>query len=755
MHYFLLLLLSYSFLLAREAAPSIKVIGNKRIQSSTIVSFWPSKEKGENKEEVPYENSPSNKIDHFLKSLYATGYFKDVKIRKEGNVLIVEVVENPIINRIALEGNEKLKDEELLQELKLRPREVLFLPRIQEAQQHLLEIYKRMGRHGARVEAKIIKLAENRADLVFEISEGEPSKICNISFIGNKAFAPQKLEQTLISKRRKWYRFFSDDSFDKERLAGDKQALIKFYNDNGYPDFQVRSALAEMTPDQENVYLIFNVQEGDKYSIGNIKVESNLSYIKTETLKDVITIQKGDTFSEQDIEKTVEALTTFLEKQGIFFVAIEPQFKKDPLKKVCHITFKLQEAPKQYVGRILITGNDHTRDEVIRRVLDIHEGDPLNTSRIKSSEGNIRDLGYFKNVIIEPAPGVGPDQKDLLIKVEEQATGEFMISGGYSTFDGPLVNVKFVNNNFRGTGQIFHSDLTIAKKRQDFDVGLVEPFLFNRPLQGSVDFFHTRSTRYESFTYRSLGGNTGLSYKLSQYWMQSWGYGLKAENIGHISPNASSIIKKQQGNANVSIVSHGLSYDRRDSRLTPTKGFIANLTTGFAGLGGNIRYLKNDLGASFHYPFAEEVNFNLRGHAGRMDTVRNGRIRVVDTFVLGLDSFRGFQFNGIGPRDLGSQDKDPLGGMRYWTATAETLFPIGLPNEFGVKGALFSDFGTLWKPAQSNKTTVDDKKLRISVGFGIAWQSPFGPLRLDYAIPVKKKSYDQTQRILIGYSTRF
>jgi outer membrane protein insertion porin family len=730
--------------LAETKLRKVEIQGNQRIESDTILSYLPIK---------AGDAIDQSKLDHALKELFATGYFNDVNVHAQGDVVYVKVDENPIINRIAYEGNEKLKDDVIKEELRLRPREVLSRTKVQEAQQRLLEIYRRMGRFGAKVEPKIIRLPENRVDLVFEINEGAVTYVRKINFIGNKRFERKRLEECLQTKRTKWYRFFAvDDVYDPDRFISDQQALRQFYNNHGFADFRIVSAVAELSGDQKDFYLTFTLEEGDVFTFGSVDFDSKLPNIDTSKLNEAVSFAKGETYSARMVERTQQAIVNVLGAQGYAFVSVEPRLDKDRNNKVVNITFEIKEGPRVYIEKIVFIGNDRTRDYVIRREIEIHEGDAYNATKVKNAERNLKDINYFKTVSVDTEPGSAPDQAKLIVKVEEQSTGELQLAGGYSTMDGPLASIRVVERNFKGTGQILHTDLTIAKKKQDFDVGIVKPYLFDRNLTGSADVFHSRSSRFSAYTHTSKGINLGVSYRLSERWSQSWSYGLKHDSIGHVAATASPYLQKQKGNFYTSQLGHTITYDRRDSRLSPRSGYLLSLSNTYAGLGGNVQYLRNDLGANWYYPVGDESVFGLKGAYGRIERVRR-KIRIVDSVFLGADSLRGFEYGGLGPRD--KKTDDALGGTRYWTTTAETIFPIGLPNEFGIKGAVFTDWGTTWRPSEGGPNIVDTKKPRGSVGIGLAMNLPIGPLRIDYAIPIKKEKHDQTQRILFGFSTNF
>lgn len=740
-------LLFAALISSTTAAPlkGIRIEGNQRIESETIYSYLPIK--------VGEEFLP-NQLDESLKALHATGYFTDVHVSNDNDTMVVKVEENPIINRIAYEGNSKLKDDVIQQEIKFRPREVLSRARIQEAQQRVLEIYRRMGRFGARVEPKIIKLPENRVDLIFEIDEGAVTYVRKITFIGNKHIPSKKLEEQLNSKRTRWYRFFAvDDVYDPDRFMADQQALRKFYYDNGYPDFRIITAHAELSPDQKDFFFTFHVEEGEKYDFGKIEITSKLPNVKTNDLKEVLTFAEGDTFSGKQIEKSITLMSNAVGVQGYAFVAIEPIVKKNPETKKAGITFEIKEGPRVYIEKIVFSGNDRTRDNVLRREMELHEGDAFNSQKLKNSERRLKDLGYFKTVTVDTEPGTGADQARIVVKVEEQSTGEIGLAGGYSTLDGPLASIRLVERNFMGTGRVLHSDLSIAKKRQDFDIGIVEPYFLGRNMTGSASIFSSKSSRFDAFTQESTGIKTGVGYRLSEYWSQGFSYIIMQEKISSTRALRSSYISEQLGTSITSALAHSLSYDRRDAARNTTSGYIIGMSNTYAGLGGNVEYLKNILNASWYYPVADEVVLNIRGEVGGMERIGR-KIRTVDKFSLGAQSFRGFEFGGIGPRD--ATTKDPLGGTRFWTQTTELVFPLGLPSEFGIKGAVFSDIGSLWRVGEKLPNTIvyDENKMRASVGCGVSWDSPFGPISIDYSRAVKKQKYDNTQTILFGFSTR-
>lgn len=722
---------------------AVRIVGNKRIENDTISSYIRVQ---------PGEEVSDDQVNQALKELFATGFFSDVKVRIEGGEFIVEVQENPIINRIAYEGNSKLKDEQIKEEIQIRPREVLSRTKIQAAQQRILEMYRAMGRFAATVEPKIIPLEDKRADVVFEIHEGDTTHVRRINFIGNKHFSSSKLKDILLTKEYSWFRFFaSDDTFDPMRFNADQQALRQFYHDHGHPDYQQLAAVAEIKSDYEAYYLTFSIDEGKEYTFGKVDLVSNISIINAAEFKPFLLFVPGQEFSGKLIERSIEKITEALGDRGFAFTEIETKHVKNQKTQTVDITLVINEGPKVYIERINISGNDRTRDHVIRRELALHEGDAVNTARIKESERNLRDLGYFKNVEIIVEQGSVADKATLLVRVEEQSTGELAFSAGFSTVDGPLAQIRFIERNFMGKGQIVSAEVSAAKRYQDVDFTFTEPYLFDRPLEGSLNVFACRSNRLSSYTKITKGVKPSLGYQLTEDLSQVLVYTLQHEDLSHVSRSASLFLKEEKGGVVTSEIGQTLYYDRRDSRIDSTSGYVLTLSDSFAGVGGQVKYVKHVIGGTLYYSPIEDVVCALKGSFGIMQKAGK-KIRVVDSFLLGADSFRGFQYGGLGPHD--KRTGDPLGGTRFWVVTAETLFPIGLPNEFGVKGAAFVDMGTLWKSPESGPLVYDNKDIRVSVGVGLAWNSPFGPIRIDYAIPVKKSKFDSTQNFLLGFRTK-
>lgn len=723
----------------------INIQGNNRIENQTILSYLPIK---------VGDTGDLDTNDQCLKTLFDTGYFHDVKVHREGTTVVIQVEENPIINKIAYEGNDKIKDADFKKEIQLRPREVLSYAKIQAAQQRILEIYRRLGRFSAKVDPKIIRLSENRVDLVFEIEEGPTTFIRKINFIGNKTFKGTRLEKVLQSKVWHWYRFFvNDDLYDPDRFLNDQQEIKKFYNDHGYPDMRLVSSIAELSPDKTAYFLTFTIDEGKKYQFGDVKINSEIKSVNVEKLKECIVIEKGEDFSGAIVDKSIKALTEALGTMGYAFINIEPDIQKNAETGFADIVFDIKEGPRVYIETIEIKGNDRTRDYVIRREIKIQEGDAYNSKKIKDAEQALKDLQYFKETHVQPEEGSAIDKAKLNVELEEQRTGELNVGIGYSTLDGPFTSLGVRERNFRGTGQTLHSNAMISKRSMGIDAGIIEPAFLDRELVGSATVSANQSKYSRSHKHNTLGTNFGLGYNLSEMWWQNLEYTIRSEKQTGFNDKASSIIRNQSHSALLSEIGQTIHFGKLDSRTSPTKGFDLSYATSFAGLGGTIKYLQHVWNATFYHPlFAEDVVLKVMGETGIMQKVGK-TIRVVDSFNMGYTNFRGFDFQGVGPRD--KKTKDPLNGTKMWRQVTEIKFPSGLPDDWKISASIFNELGCLWQPGQKNSDTIDSKKMRASVGAGILWTSPFGPIGMSYSVPYRRHKYDEQRHFQLQFSNIF
>ena len=724
----------------------IRIEGTQRIEPETVRSYL-KVHLGE-----PFD---PEKEDDSLKGLYATGLFADVVLHREGDTLVVHVTENPVVNRVAFEGNQKIEDKKLTDEIQLKARSVYSRTKVQQDVKRILEVYRRSGRFSATVDPKVITLPENRVDVVYEIDEGDKTKVTRISFIGNHIFTDHRLREVIQTVEATWWRFFtSNDTYDPDRLTYDRELLRKFYLANGYADFRVVSAVAELAPDNSGFYVTFTVDEGERYTFGKIAVKSSVKDIDAATLEGLVTVKEDDWYNADAVEDSIKKITDELGSRGYAFVDVRPRVDRNKDKHTIAITFDVQEGPRVYVERINIKGNTRTLDKVIRRELQFAEGDAFSTSRIEDSRRRLKNLGYFETADISNTPGSQPDTTDVTVEVKEKPTGEVSLGAGYSTADGVIGDVGVREKNFLGTGNDVSARFGISFRTQELDASWTDPYFMDSNITVGADAFDLQTDLTSESTFRqvALGGTLRAGYTVLPDLTQTWHYTLRRDIIDKIASDASLFIQQQHGAAITSAIGQVLVYDKRDNRFDPTSGYFWRIGTDFAGLGGSVLYERNTLGGSYYYPIADQWVVSISGDGGYI--LRLGpKIRIVDSFFLGGDNFPGFATAGIGPRD--SATGDALGGREFYDGTLEFTVPLGLPKELGITGKIFTEAGSLTRADYVGPTVTDTGDLRAAAGIGIAWSSPFGPIRVDVAKPYLKDKGDKTQLFRFNFGTRF
>jgi outer membrane protein insertion porin family len=746
----------------------IRIEGIQRIEPETVRSYL-LLQAGD-----PWD---PERVDRSLKALFATGLFADVKLVREGNTLVVKVVENPIINRIAFEGNSKLADKDLNTEIRLRPRVVYTRTRVQNDVRRILQLYRRHGHFAATVEPKVIQLSENRVDLVFEINEAPATGVRSINFVGNRQFGDGTLRGVIDTKESRWYRFLSTaDTYDPDKLTYDRELLRKYYLSEGYADFRVVSAVAELTPDRDGFVVTFTIDEGERYRFGKVDVAIKLKDLSRDDVLPLLTVQSGDWYDANAVEHSISALTDALGNRGYAFVEVKPEITRNRDAHAIDILFNVQEGPRVYVDRIDITGNVRTLDKVIRREFRLVEGDAFNTDKMKRSKERIKDLGFFKKVEVTNSPGSAPDRTVIAVEVEEQSTGELSLGIGFSTTDGPLIDTNIRERNFLGRGQDLQIGTVVSLRSQQVNLSYTEPYFLDKNIAAGFDAFWIKTSPTASFfsgvtpayVQASYGAALRAGYQISDHLRQTWKYTARSDDITDVQSNASLFIALQQGTHLTSAVGQVLLYDRRDNRLDPTDGYYASIGNDFAGVGFGVEYVRNKVNAGYYYSVAPEWVISVTGEAGDIFGWGGQQVLLQDRFFVGGDNLRGFAPAGIGPRD--NVSGDGLGGNKYYVGSVSLGVPLGLPKELGITGRVFSDFGSLWSNDQKNLVLtpnqlalnggvqpqiVDSPAIRASAGVGVSWKSPVGPIRLDLALPVKKEGFDKTQIFHVSFGTRF
>ena len=745
------------------AIDSIQVEGNQRIEDGTIRSYLLVQ---------PGDRFDPDRIDRSLKTLYATGLFQDVRLGRSGNTLVVHVVENPIVNRVAYEGNHKVTDDQLKAELQLRPRAV-FTPALAESDRlHILSMYAKRGNYDATVEPKIIHLDQNRVDVVFQINDGSATLISKIVINGNKAFSEDRLTEVINSRESRWWRFLSSsDQYEPERLAFDKELLRRFYLKNGYADFQITDASAELSPDRKGFFLSFTVNEGARYRVGKVTINSQLRNLSGQDLRPSLQLASGDWYDGDAVGRTSDMIEQAVHNRGYAFVDVKPRVTRDAEKRIVDLTFDVGEGPRVYVERIDIVGNTRTEDKVIRREFRLAEGDPFSAETVRQSRTRLTDLGYFQTVDISTNPGSAPDKAVLVTMINEKATGELSFGGGYSTDAGALVDIGLGERNLVGTGVNANINGVLAQRRSSINASITDPYFLDRNLIAGLDLFliQTNYLGTEPYDERREGFAVRLGYAFNEHLRQVWSYSLVDRTVFNVETGASPFILNEAGTTLLSQISQVTTLDLRDSKIYPHTGYIVEVGTDYAGLGGEARFVRGNVNAAYYIPLERQLGnpdwgIKLAGSAGLMGLLSGGREEIIDRFFLGGDNLRGFQTGGAGPHDTVSGD--PLGGRFIWTQTTELRFPLPVSPDLGLNGRAFVDVGALTQAsfrtplACESSATVQCRieasaAPRIGAGVGISWRTAFGLINVDLAPFVIKQPGDQTQIFRFGFGTRF
>jgi outer membrane protein insertion porin family len=824
------------------AVRSIAVTGNQRLEAETIVSYVKLRV-GE-----PYDRE---RLDEALRDLYATDLFADAQIRDNGGNLVIEVRESPVVNRIVLEGNKRLKDDKITPEIRLAPRQIFSRAKARADVARIIELYRRQGRFAATVEPKIVQLEQNRVDVVYEISEGPKSGIRQINILGNEKFSDGELRGEMVTKRTGLLSFLgSGDVYDPDRLAFDQQKLRMFYLTNGYADFRVVSAVAELTSDRRDFIITYVVEEGDRYKFADVKVESAIRDFSGEGLTRLLPMKNGDWYNAKLVEDTVTSLNESAGLFGYAFADVQPDFQRNKENKTMSVTFNVAETPRVYVERIDVSGNTLTRDKVIRREFRLAEGDPFNSVRVKRSRDRIQSLGFFQeNLEIEQTQGSAPDRVILSTALEEKATGQLQLSAGFSSLERFLLNLSIEQRNFRGMAQTLRASVNYSSYSKSVELGFTEPYLFDRNFAVGFDVFRRD---YSSFNF--VNSNRNTTYKqvstgfgirggmpLTEYMQLGLRYGLNLDNVtldrstfftdpdggGPAEPFCDPLrvgryLCDAIGKRTTSSLGYSLLFDKTDNRLRPTRGHRFTLNQDFAGLGGDVKYLRTKANAAKFWSVGSGFIFSTSLEGGYIHSFESSPgpnqdpVRLVDRFFLGEPQIRGFDIRGIGPRvqripydadgklvtDRRQFVDDAIGGRAYYVGRAELEIPLSSKfREMGLRPSVFADVGALFGLKDPATTTVapgspltqnrcfdsagnstplpgsgscaegstlvagiaafkevyvgDTMKPRISVGFGVNWNSPFGPFRIDIAKALTKADGDDTKLITFNVGTAF
>jgi outer membrane protein insertion porin family len=803
---------------------SIAVRGNQRIEPETIASYLVVS---------PGDRADPKLLDLGLKTLFNTGLFSDVTLQMQPDgVLLIEIRENPIVNRLLIEGNRKIKDDKLTEEIQITERTVFTRAKVQADVQRIIELYRRKGRFAAIVTPKVTPLEQNRVDVIYEIDEGPKTGVAKINFIGNREFTSGQLRDVVLTNESRWWKLFSSNkNYDPDRVEYDRELLRKFYAKNGYADFRVVSSVAELTPDRKNFFITFSIEEGPKYTIGEVKVKTSLAELDENALERFVPIKAGQTFDGDKVEKTIESITFATGSTGYAFVDVNPRLDRNPETKTIDLTFEVNEGPRVYVERINIKGNNRTLDKVIRREVRIAEGDPFNRVLVDRSKSRVKSLDYFKEVEIEEKPGSAPDRTELDVTVEEKSTGSFSVGVGVSSTENFIVDLSVEERNLMGRGQFLRFRVQASSRTRQVDIRFTQPYFLDRNLAAGFSLFNQRTNFRESgFIRDRYGFGLNAGFQISEYGRGSLQYQLTRDRVvidtestvilgagqtaadflvpgapfepitvpdglggtlNAIQSDFCNFVDNQltptcesRGTFLTSLIGYSVSFDTRDDPLDPTRGYRFSLAQAVAGLGGDVNYWRTELNGAVYQKLIGKFVGAFKFRAGYVDGFAGDSVRLSDRFFEGASTFRGFEVAGVGPRfiprgagvfDNGEISGQAIGGKVYLIGTTELLLPLPLPKSYGIRAALFSDFGTVGLVDDSTKAlnenpaffvdpegdgsfikpVQDDLSIRLSAGVTVSWDSPFGPVRFDVSRVFRKEDYDRTEGFRFSAGTSF
>jgi outer membrane protein insertion porin family len=702
-------------------------------------------------------------IDESVKRLYATGFFSDVQISVSGGTLVVTVAENQLINQVVFNGNRKIKDDKLQGIVQTQAQGPYSESLITADIERIREAYSAIGRSDVEVTTQVVPVAEGRVNLAFVVNEGERTKISSINFVGNNAYSDGRLAAVLQTKESGILSFLTrKDVYNEDKLRADEEALRQFYYNHGYADFRVISSEAVLNEVGNEYTVNITVDEGQRYRFGAVSVESTVDGIDGAQLQGLLETREGDTYSARDVQKSMEAISRRVSSAGYPFARVVPRGDRNFETNTIGVTYLVDQGERAYVERIEVRGNTRTRDYVIRREFDISEGDAFNQETISRAKRRLEALGFFSSVNISTQAGSSPDRVVVVVDVQDQPTGSFGIGAGYSVGDGGLVlEASVEEKNFLGRGQF----IRVAAgggfdDTQTYNFSFTEPYFLGYRLAAGFDLFKSSTSANSYYDYEEQGGTIRVTAPITEDLATTLRYTYKEidyiDDGATASNTAEPYLDAIDGSPwKQSILGHSIVYNTVDDRQNPHEGIYASFTQEYAGLGGDSEYYKAFIRARMFYTLSDEFDIvgSLAGSAGHVVALGDN-LNVFEQFKIGGKEIRGFDNSGIGPR----MGDDSIGGTTYFTASAEATFPLPMvPQDLGFRGAVFADAGTLFGSELASDAGADgtSMSLRASVGAGLVWNSPFGALRVDYAVPVAKEDFDETQEFRFSMANQF
>ncbi|WP_295044645.1 outer membrane protein assembly factor BamA [uncultured Paracoccus sp.] len=730
----------------------VRIEGSARVEPATVLSYA-NIARG--------QNVSAGELNDALQRLQNSGLFETVEIVPQGNVLVIRVREYPTINQISFEGNRRINDEQLAAVVQSQSRRVYQPSQALQDANNIAQAYAAQGRLAARVDPRIIRRSDNRVDLVFEVREGNVTEIERIGFTGNRAFTDRRLRNVLDTKQAGILRtFIRRDTFAPERLQLDEQLLTDFYRSRGYADFRVQAVAPEIARERDAFYITFNIQEGPRYRFAQVNTVSEIPGVDAGAFAAQNRVGRGDVYNPAAIDNTIRRMETVAIQQGLNFVNIEPRVTRNPQTQTLDLTFALTRGPRVFVERIDIEGNTTTLDQVIRRQFNTVEGDPFSPREIRNAAERIRALGYFSDAQVNSRAGSSEEQVIVDVNVEEQPTGSLSFGASYGVSSGVGLNASLQENNFLGRGQTVGVSISTADGDQSSSFNFVEPYFLGRDLRfGFNTYYNVTESLNSDYNTRSVGLRPSIEFPISQNGRLELRYRLSKETLAGVEDESSALLQAEEGQRVTSALGYSYLWDTRVTGLDPLTSYKLRFSQDFAGLGGDTKSVTTSgLAGVESNAWREEVTLRAEFEAGAIHSYSDYSTWILDRYRGGT-RIRGFEPNGIGPRDLAAENQDGLGGNYFWVVRTEAQFPLGLPEEYGISGGLFADVGSIWgldNTIGTGGATVDDAmNVRASVGASVFWTTPIGPLRFNFSKAVKKEDYDEEQNFDLTISTRF
>lgn len=732
----------------------IDVVGNQRMDDESIRILSDVKV-GDNVGEA--------KTNEIAKKLQESGFFSEISVRMMGNVLKIDVAESPVVNMVTVEGNDEVATDDLKKEIKTKERSSYDAAVIGADVQRILTVYQRQGFFGTKIEPQKIDLPDNRVNIVYEITEGHPTWISSIKFDGNKKFSDRVLRGEILSREHAWWRFLTQfDTFDEDRIQYDGQMLRQFYLRNGFVDFNVKNIAGTFTPDREYYSVVFSVDEGNQYEFGDLTVDNPFPDVPTEQLVEAIVMKSGDTYNIDEVDETISALRSAVADYGYAFINVDPVPTKNDERQTIDLVFKIQKTNRVYLNSINILGNVRTFDSVIEQLMPMRSGDPFSLQTIEEGRQKLMRTRYFKDVQMVPTRVADSNMMNLDVKVEEQPTGELSGGFGWSNINGFMVDAGVTENNFMGRGQVVQLRASVAEYQKQALFSFTEPYLFGRQLSGGVD------VSYTMYDYSSLGSfgydrdsltvAGRLGWRLTDHWTQNVRLSAAFDQNYDIQAD------KGWQDATLFTLSTNFRYYNLDTNFAQNThtGVVANMGIAYTGFGGTESYMRYSGDIIGMVKFWDD-RWQLRSSLdfGYIQPLGDDYVSRVYRYFLGGESLRGFDVAGVGSR-LWYSSTYALGGLWKVNGSTQLNFPVFIPDEYQIKGFVFMDYGVLGKPPR--KEYVDpvygrpndiDDSWRTSVGVGIYWNTPMGPMNFSWGWPLKMNKYDREQRFLLSFETQF